>query len=155
MRTTQKNMPRAQVVRRVIAHQNGIPISTASTTFITLHSWWKEADSPGPSISGTGAITHKLSTRGGVVRHVGPALVVPHACGRRKVGRRDENGFGIFRYSGNRFRNFSIGFIGNGIFRKRNQFLEFSIGIGVEFYRPFSSVTDLCRKLPDLCLGIF
>jgi hypothetical protein len=38
---------------------------------------------------------------------------------------RDENGFGIFRYSGNRFRNFSIGFIGNGIFRKRNRFLDF------------------------------
>ena len=68
---------------------------------------------------------------------------------------RDENGFGIFRCSGNRFRNFSIGFIGNGIFRKRNRFLEFSIGIGVVFYRPFPSVTGFCRKLPDLCLGIF
>jgi hypothetical protein len=51
----------------------------ASTAFITLRSWWKEADrdSPGPSISGTGAITHKLSIRGGVVQHVGPTLVVP------------------------------------------------------------------------------
>ena len=72
---------------------------------------------------------------------------------------RDENGFGIFRNSGNRFRNFSIGFIGNGIFRKRNRFSEFSIGIGigigVVFYRPFPSVTGFCRKLPDLCLGIF
>ena len=72
---------------------------------------------------------------------------------------RDENGFGIFRYSGNRFRNFSIGFTGNGIFRKRNRFSEFSIGIGigigVVFYRPFPSVTGFCRKLPDLCLGIF
>jgi hypothetical protein len=29
---------------------------------------------------------------------------------------RDENGFGIFRNSGNRFRNFSIGFTGNGFF---------------------------------------
>jgi hypothetical protein len=75
------------------------------------------------------------------------------------VGCRDENGFGIFRNSGNRFRNFSIGFIGNGIFRKRNRFSEFSIGIGigigVVFYRPFPSVTDFCRKLPDLCLGNF
>jgi hypothetical protein len=72
---------------------------------------------------------------------------------------RDENGFGIFRYSGNRFRNFSVGFLGNGIFRKRNRFSEFSIrigiGIGVVFYRPFPSVTGFCRKLPDLCLGIF
>jgi hypothetical protein len=72
---------------------------------------------------------------------------------------RDENGFGIFRYSGNRFRNFSVGFIGNGIFRKRNRFSEFSIGIGigigVVFYRPFPSVTSFCRKLLDLCLGIF
>jgi hypothetical protein len=58
---------------------------------------------------------------------------------------RDENGFGIFRNSGNRFRNFSIGFTGNGIFRKRNRFSEFSIGIGIRigvvFYRPFPSVT--------------
>jgi hypothetical protein len=38
---------------------------------------------------------------------------------------RDENGFGIFRNSGNRFRNFSIGFTGNGIFRKRNRFRNF------------------------------
>jgi hypothetical protein len=72
---------------------------------------------------------------------------------------RDENGFGIFRNSGNRFRNFSIGFIGNSIFRKRNRFSEFSIGIGigigVVFYRPFPSVTGFCRKLPDLCLGNF
>jgi hypothetical protein len=72
---------------------------------------------------------------------------------------RDENGFGIFRNSGNRFRNFSIGFIGNGIFRKRNRFSEFSIGIGigigVVFYRPFPSVTGFYRKLPDLCLGNF
>jgi hypothetical protein len=72
---------------------------------------------------------------------------------------RDENGFGIFRYSGNRFRIFSIGFIGNGIFRKRNRFSEFSIGIGigigVVFYRLFSSVTRFSQKLPDLCLGIF
>ena len=54
---------------------------------------------------------------------------------------------------------FSIGFTGNGIFRKRNRFSEFSIGIGigigVVFYRPFPSVTGFCRKLPDLCLRIF
>jgi hypothetical protein len=66
---------------------------------------------------------------------------------------RDENGFRIFRYSGNRFRNFSIGFVDNGIFRKRNRFSEFSIGIGigigVVFYRPFPSVIGFCRKLPD------
>jgi hypothetical protein len=68
---------------------------------------------------------------------------------------RDENGFEIFQNSGNRFRNFSIGVTGNGIFRKRNRFSEFSIGIGVVFYRPFPSVTGFCRKLPDLCLGIF
>jgi hypothetical protein len=72
---------------------------------------------------------------------------------------RDENSFGIFRNSGNRFRNFSIGFTGNGIFRKQNRFSEFSIeigiGIGVVFYRPFPSVTGFCRKLPDLCLRIF
>jgi hypothetical protein len=72
---------------------------------------------------------------------------------------RDENGFGIFRNSENRFRNFLIGFIDNGIFRKRNRSSEFSIGtgigIGVVFYRPFPSVTGFCRKLPDLCLGIF
>jgi hypothetical protein len=42
---------------------------------------------------------------------------------------RDENGFGIFRNSGNRFRNFSIGFTGNSIFRKQNWFSEFFIGI--------------------------
>jgi hypothetical protein len=44
---------------------------------------------------------------------------------------RDENGFKIFQYSGNRFWNFLIGFTGNGIFRKRNRFLEFSIRIGI------------------------
>jgi hypothetical protein len=72
---------------------------------------------------------------------------------------RDENSFRIFRNSGNRFRIFSIGITGNGIFRKRNRFLEFSIGIGIRigvvFYRPFPSVTGFCRKIPDLCLGIF
>ena len=74
---------------------------------------------------------------------------------RWQQSHRDENGFGIFRYFGNRFRNFSVGFIGNGIFRKRNRFSEFSIGIGVVFYRPFPSVIGFCRKLPDLCLRIF
>jgi hypothetical protein len=41
--------------------------------------------------------------------------------------------------------------------KKRNRFSEFSIGIGigVVFYRPFPSVTGFCRKLPNLCLGIF
>jgi hypothetical protein len=75
------------------------------------------------------------------------------------VPSRDENGFDFFWNSGNRFRNFSIGFTGSGIFRKRNRFSEFSIGIGigigVVFYRPFPSVTGFCRKLPDFCLEIF
>jgi hypothetical protein len=75
------------------------------------------------------------------------------------VNNRDENVFGTFQYSGNRFRNFSVGFIGNGIFRKQNRFSEFSIGIGigigVVFYRLFRSVTDFCRNFLDLCLRIF
>jgi hypothetical protein len=71
------------------------------------------------------------------------------------VGTRDQNGFVIFRYSENQFRIFSIGFTGNGIFQKRNRFSEFSIRIGVVFYRPFPSVTGFSRKLPDLCLKIF
>jgi hypothetical protein len=85
---------------------------------------------------------------------------------------RDENDFGIFRYSGNRFRNFSIGFTGNGIFRKRNRFSEFSIGrcgvlptvsfglrlpVFVGNYRicvsEFSGIVS--RNFPELCLGIF
>jgi hypothetical protein len=73
---------------------------------------------------------------------------------RRWGTRRDENGFGIFWNSANRFRIFSIGFTGNGIFRKRNRFSEFSIGIDVVLYRPFPSVTGFCQKLPELCLGI-
>jgi hypothetical protein len=65
---------------------------------------------------------------------------------RRGIGR-NENSFGIFQYSGNRFRNFSIRFTGNGIFRKRNRCLEFSIGIGVVFYRPFPSVTGFLSEI--------
>jgi hypothetical protein len=65
----------------------------------------------------------------------------------------------LFRYSRNRFQNFSIGFTGKGIFQKQNRFSEFSIRIGIRigavFYRSFPSVTGFCRKLPDLCLGIF
>jgi hypothetical protein len=69
---------------------------------------------------------------------------------------RDENSFRIFWYSGNRFRNFSIGFTGNGIFRKQNRFLEFPIGIGVVFYRLFPSFTGfVSRNFPELCLRIF
>jgi hypothetical protein len=77
------------------------------------------------------------------------------------AGSRDENSFGIFRNSGNRFRNFSIGFTGNGIFRKRNRFSEFSIGIGIRigvvFYQPFlSEITGfVSRNFPELCLRIF
>jgi hypothetical protein len=80
---------------------------------------------------------------------------------------RDENGFGIFRYSKNRFRNFSIEFIGNGIFRK----MESVFGI---FYRKrhrnrrgvlptvffgyqfLSEITGfVSRNFPELCLEIF
>jgi hypothetical protein len=38
---------------------------------------------------------------------------------------RDENSFGIFRYSRNRFRNFSIGFTGNGFFENGIGFRNF------------------------------
>jgi hypothetical protein len=90
-----------------------------------------------------------------VVGDVGHRLaLVGHSISREDVIR-DENGFGIFWNSENRFQNFSIGFTSNGIFRKRNRFSEFSIGIGVVFYRPFPSVTGFCRKLLDFCLGIF
>jgi hypothetical protein len=34
-------------------------------------------------------------------------------------------------------------------------FRNFFIGIGEVFYRLFPSVTGFCRKLPELCLGIF
>jgi hypothetical protein len=72
---------------------------------------------------------------------------------------RDENGFGIFRYSGNRFRNFSIGFTGNSIFSKT----ESVFGIFYQNrYRNRRGVLPtvsfgyrFCRKLPDLCLRIF
>jgi hypothetical protein len=60
----------------------------------------------------------------------GPEKSGARARSKIQIGR-DENGFGIFRNSRNRFRNFSIGFTGNGIFRKRNRFSEFSIGIGI------------------------
>jgi hypothetical protein len=101
-----------------------------------------------------------------------PAGPQPHTLSAQV--RRDENGFGIFRYSGNRFRNFSIGFIGNGNFRKRNRFSEFSIGIDIgiawcftdRFLRvpvfvgnyqicvsKFSGIVS--RNFSELCLGIF
>jgi hypothetical protein len=44
--------------------------------------------------------------------------------GTRFMVARDENGFRIFRNFGNRFRIFSIGFVGNGIFRKRYRLSE-------------------------------
>jgi hypothetical protein len=58
---------------------------------------------------------------------------------------RDENGFGIFRNSGNRFRNFSIefGFTGNGIFRN---------GIG---FRNFLSESAWCFTDRFLRLSVF
>jgi hypothetical protein len=63
---------------------------------------------------------------------------------------RDENGFGIFRNSKNRFRFFSVGFIGIGIFRNRYRLPEFKFEIGIEigtaFYRPFLSDTDFNRN---------
>jgi hypothetical protein len=67
---------------------------------------------------------------------------------------RDENGFGIFRYFENRFRIFSIRLTSNGIFRKQNWFLEFSIGIDVVFYRPFPSVTGFIRNY-RICVSEF
>jgi hypothetical protein len=71
---------------------------------------------------------------------------------------RDENGFGIFRYSGNWFRNFSIGFIGNGIFRKRNRFsktVSESTWCFTDRFLRLPFFVGNYRKLPDLCLGIF
>jgi hypothetical protein len=71
---------------------------------------------------------------------------------------RDENCFGIFWYSGNQFQKFSIGFTGNDIFRKRNRFSEFSIGIGigigVVFYRPFPSITGFVGNY-RICVSKF
>jgi hypothetical protein len=67
---------------------------------------------------------------------------------------RDEIGFRNFRYSGYRFRNFPIGFTGNIIFRKQNRFSEFSIGIGVMFYRPFPSVTGFVGNY-RICVSEF
>jgi hypothetical protein len=42
----------------------------------------------------------------------------------------------------------------NDIFRKRNRFFEFSIGIGVVFYRPFTSVTGFVGNY-RICLSEF
>jgi hypothetical protein len=71
-------------------------------------------------------------------------------CGAIK----DENGFGIFRNSGNRFRKKKLS-ESVWCFSKTESVFGISIGIGVVFYRPFSSVTGFCRKLSDLCRGIF
>jgi uncharacterized low-complexity protein len=71
---------------------------------------------------------------------------------------RDENGFGIFRNSRNRFRIFSIGITGNGIFRKRNRYRNRrSVLPTVSFdYRFLSENTGfVSRNFPKLCLGIF
>jgi hypothetical protein len=76
----------------------------------------------------------------------------------RCIGR-DENGFGIFQNSGNRFRLFPIGVVGNGIFQKRYRLSEFWFGIGIEIgmtsYRPFLSVFDFNRNLPNSIFGIY
>jgi hypothetical protein len=47
-----------------------------------------------------------------------------------------------------------IEFTGNGIFRKRNRFSEFSIGIGVVFYRPFPSITGFVENY-RICVSEF
>jgi hypothetical protein len=71
---------------------------------------------------------------------------------------RDQNGFGIFRNSRNRFRNFLIGFISNGFFQKRNRFSDFSIGIGIRivvvFYRLFPSVIGFFENY-RICVSEF
>jgi hypothetical protein len=92
----------------------------------------------------------------------------------REETNRDENSFGIFRYSGNRFRIFSIEFTGNGIFRNRigfRNFLSESVSESVccftdRFLRllifvgnywicvsEFSGIVS--RNFLELCLGIF
>jgi hypothetical protein len=76
---------------------------------------------------------------------------------------KDKNGFRIFRYSGNRFRNFSVGFIGNGIFSKTESVLEIfyrnrrGVLPIVSFgYRFLSKITGfVSRNFPELCLRIF
>ena len=69
------------------------------------------------------------------------------------------SGFGIFRNSENRFRFFSVGFIGIGIFRNRYRLSEFKFGIGIEigtvFYRRFYRIPILIGILPDPAVGIF
>jgi hypothetical protein len=71
---------------------------------------------------------------------------------------KDENSFKIFQNSKNHFRFFRLD-SSVWYFRKQNRLSEFcigtGIGIGVAFYRPFSSVTDFSRNLPDLDLRIF
>jgi hypothetical protein len=76
---------------------------------------------------------------------------------------KDKNGFRIFRYSGNRFRNFSVEFIGNGIFSKTESVLEIfyrnrrGVLPIVSFgYRFLSKITGfVSRNFPELCLRIF
>jgi hypothetical protein len=100
-------------------------------------------------------MVHRSASASSMVVRLSPTSLYKQTGWWGVTTTRDENGFGIFRYSGNRFQNFSIGFTGNGIFRKQNRFSEFSIEIGVVFYRLFPSVTGFCQKLPDLCLKIF
>ena len=86
-----------------------------------------------------------------------------------RVGR-DENGFGIFRNSGNRFRNFSIRFTGNGIFENGIGFRNFlsestwcftdrflRLPVFVENYQicvsEFSGIVS--RNFSELCLRFF
>jgi hypothetical protein len=60
------------------------------------------------------------------------------ACIISSLGMKTVSDFSVFRKP---ISKFSIGLTSNGIFRKRNRLSEFSIGIGVVFYRPFPSVT--------------
>jgi hypothetical protein len=131
------------------------PSAWAATGATTSQGRGFAAREPGGEGDGDGGgLTMAREVRRAVAR-AGAGVAAP----AQGATRRDENSFGIFRSSGNRFRNFSIGFTGNGIFRKRNRFSEFSIEIGIRigvvFYRPFPSVTGFCRKLLDLCLEIF
>jgi hypothetical protein len=78
-------------------------------------------------------------------------LTHPRSSRWRVVRCRDENGFGIFPYSGNRFRNFSIGFTSNGIFRSDSPVtVFFENGISFQNFLSESAwcFTDRFLRLP-------
>jgi hypothetical protein len=105
--------------------------------------------------------------------HAMTAMWVTPSRRRVCVVHRDENGFGIFRYFENRFQTFSIGFIGNGIFQKRNRFSKSAwcftdrflrLPVFVGNYRicvlKFSGImsqnfSELSRNFSELCLTFF